>query len=29
MNKPEDFNSDELPEELKGDILPEINPEKQ
>ena len=28
MNKPEDFNSDELPEELKGDILPEINPEK-
>jgi len=28
MNISKNFNSDELPEELKGDIVPDINPEK-
>ena len=28
MNPIEDFNLDDLPEELKGDIVPEIDPEK-
>lgn len=28
MNNKEDFNIDDLPEDLKGDIVPEIDPEK-
>lgn len=28
MNNKEDFNIDDLPENLKGDIVPEIDPEK-